>query len=181
MTLSYLEHEDNGAFISEAGASLEHSIASATCLLSGLQVFGPEFQDHERKLRVVHGLHAFHIYATEYWLDHLLVAGASEGGFNQSPMLCLLLSRLSSELEHLDSELGATTRDSPLLESQIQCLSSRKGLYEAARVTLIDKSTRNLRGNTDSKGKSSSIRYEAGADKRTRKLFQSTQICWGLG
>ena len=143
---SFLQSKESGALMSETTACFEHSVASVTCLLSGINVFGREFPDQERQLRVVQGLHSFHVYANEYWLDHVLVAGGSEQGIDQSSQLYALMSRLSSDLSELQSlkqnASGSQTRDTPSLEAQLLCLKGLPGLLGAAKTTLVSRTTR---------------------------------------
>lgn len=125
-----------------------------TCLLSGLKVFGSGYPKKERIIRVVNGLHAFHIYANEFWIDHLLVVGKSEQGFEQSPLLCSLLDALSSELgelRKLDQELPKD-QDISKVDLEIQCLASRKGLYEAGKNALMARSMRGFMKRVSNEG-----------------------------
>jgi hypothetical protein len=128
-------------------AGFEHGTASVSCLLSGLIVFNPQFQAEERGLRVVKGLHAFHVYANEYWLDHLLAIGTSDRGFDHSPRLYALMHMLSSKL--WDTEKKTTPVRSQLLDSgfadaQLKCLASFEGLYRTAKATLQARSAKYL-------------------------------------
>jgi hypothetical protein len=63
---SYLQTPQSKILITEDKVIREHVIASATCLLSGLEVFQPEYSCSVRSLRVLKGLHGFHVYASEH-------------------------------------------------------------------------------------------------------------------
>jgi hypothetical protein len=107
------------------------------------------------------------------------VAGACEGGFDKSPTLCSLLSRLSSELEGQDSNQETAFRNSSVLGARIQCLSRHKGLYKAAMATMADRATRNLANHTASNGETRS-ELSLGQDGLTSILATDT-LLWGLG
>lgn len=49
-----------------------HGLATINCLLSSQKVFAPSYSEAESTLRVLRGLHGFHMYATEFWVDYLL-------------------------------------------------------------------------------------------------------------
>jgi len=169
--------------MSETTACFEHSVASVTCLLSGIKVFGRELPDQERQLRVVQGLHSFHVYANEHWLDHLLVAGGSEQGIDRSSQLYALMSRLSSnlsELQSLDQDAsGAQTRDAPSLEAQLLCLKDFAGLLGAAKTKLVSRATRHLKNAIPNTRKSVISAGENNADsKECRKRCPGLQPRW---
>lgn len=50
----------------------EHGVAAITCLLSGLHIFENSYPERSRFLRLIEGIHGFHIYATEYWTEYVL-------------------------------------------------------------------------------------------------------------
>lgn len=129
---SFLEGEDGGRMISPNHAHNEFGLASVTCLLSGLHVFGQEFPNDKRSVRVLKGLHGFHVYSSEYWLDHLLAVGNSDGGFDSSSELCASMSRLSSRLSQLEAELP----DLDFWDDQLGCLKGFGGLCRSARYSL---------------------------------------------
>ncbi|ETS86312.1 hypothetical protein PFICI_00140 [Pestalotiopsis fici W106-1] len=65
----------------------EHGVASVTCLRAGLHVFRSDASRHAQNLRVVHGLHGFHLYANNYWVDYLLeIMKISSKPINEVPL-----------------------------------------------------------------------------------------------
>lgn len=124
--------------VSETAASYEHALTSVTCLVSGLDVFGPGSSDHERSLRVLKSLHAFHVYANEYWLDHLLAVGVSDQGFDNNSKLYSLMCQLSSKLALLkrSNPEKRPLRESGALDDRLLCLKGLAGLYDSGRATL---------------------------------------------
>ncbi|KAL7801430.1 hypothetical protein V8C43DRAFT_312589 [Trichoderma afarasin] len=70
----FLQSSDTTLLITEHESQMRHGLATVRCLLSGQQIFAPLYPDSERTLRVLRGLHGFHMYATEFWADHLLTS-----------------------------------------------------------------------------------------------------------
>lgn len=58
--------------IDESSSIMSHGQAIAACLVSGLQIFTPNYPENKRKLRVLRGIHAFHTYASQYWVHYVL-------------------------------------------------------------------------------------------------------------
>ncbi|CAN9407282.1 unnamed protein product [Alternaria alternata] len=61
----------------------EHGIAAVTCLLSGLHVLDPSYDEQAKLSRFVKGIHGFHVYATEYWTEYLLANAAINDGLEE--------------------------------------------------------------------------------------------------
>lgn len=101
----YLQSSSSNMVIQKQEALHEHGVATITCLLSGMRVFGSEFHEQERLLRVGKGLHGFHVYATEYWTEYLLShASATDGSVTASPTpLIALACQLVDEVESSSS------------------------------------------------------------------------------
>ncbi|KAM5354528.1 hypothetical protein ACJ41O_001175 [Fusarium nematophilum] len=93
----YLQSPDSIMVLSENDIIHEHGFATVTCLLSGLRIYTPSSPTHARLLQTLSGLHAFHNYATEHWVDYLLchVSSPSEEGYSS------LLFHLSYSLTHM--------------------------------------------------------------------------------
>ncbi|RSL79211.1 hypothetical protein CEP52_017550 [Fusarium oligoseptatum] len=98
----YLQGSSSNMVIEKQEALHEHGVAAITCLLSGLRLFRNEFHEQERLLRVVKGLHGFHVYATEYWTEYLLShAAGTDGSTIASPTpLITLACQLADEMEN---------------------------------------------------------------------------------
>ncbi|EHK26299.1 uncharacterized protein TRIVIDRAFT_123103, partial [Trichoderma virens Gv29-8] len=69
---SFLQDSDSGFLITENESRRRHGLATVRCLLSSQQTFDPSYSEAKRTLRILRGLHGFHIYATEFWVDYLL-------------------------------------------------------------------------------------------------------------
>ncbi|KAF5536492.1 NACHT domain-containing protein [Fusarium napiforme] len=68
----YLESSDSIMPIDESSSVVSHGQAIAACLVSGLQIFTPNYPENKRHLRVLRGIHAFHTYASQYWVYYVL-------------------------------------------------------------------------------------------------------------
>ncbi|KAL8366864.1 hypothetical protein RB595_005026 [Gaeumannomyces hyphopodioides] len=73
----FLEGPALGLTVRGQDVVLEHCRAATSCLISGMHVFSKEYQESVRNIRVVKGIHGFHLYATEHWLDDLLSIGTT--------------------------------------------------------------------------------------------------------
>ncbi|KAI1454329.1 hypothetical protein F4805DRAFT_469475 [Annulohypoxylon moriforme] len=73
----FLQSSSSHLVINEREAAAEQAIAAITCLLSGSNIFTKPCQNDIRYLRVARGLHGFHAYSTEYWIDYLLYHATS--------------------------------------------------------------------------------------------------------
>ncbi|ORX96342.1 hypothetical protein BCR34DRAFT_181469 [Clohesyomyces aquaticus] len=80
-----------------------HGVATLTCLISGLEVFSERYEQQKRCVRLVKGLHGFHIYSTEYWIDYLLDSTSeSAEGLVESSTLVKLACGLALRLAQMD-------------------------------------------------------------------------------
>lgn len=116
----------------------EHGIASVTCLLSGLKVFQPDYPHFDRSLRVLKGLHGFHIYATEYWVDYILSIVTSPDALSQPGLLPSVVDDLSKNLDSLGESFNTfDDKDSPTpSENGLDLLKAHKGLHTSAIAAL---------------------------------------------
>ncbi|KAL7942168.1 hypothetical protein V8C42DRAFT_332740 [Trichoderma barbatum] len=68
----FLQGPDSQLLITEIESQERHGLATVRCLLSGQKIFAPSYSETERNMRMLRGLHGFHTYATEFWIDYLL-------------------------------------------------------------------------------------------------------------
>ena len=116
--------------IDRDSAYFEHAVTAATCLLSGLEVFCPTYSTHDRALRVLKGLHGFHVFAHEYWIDCVLHALSPSDVKHQYPKLLLVLHGLSDKLASLGGSSLAQDEDGNLtLGNQLELLKGFPALY----------------------------------------------------
>ncbi|KAJ3569742.1 hypothetical protein NPX13_g5979 [Xylaria arbuscula] len=86
-------------------------VSTITCLLSGFRYL---FDDTKQAgaVRIVKGIHGLHVYATEFWTEHLLNC-ASVGGLNDSECLIELANTLANKLEKYTNVF---TEERPVLD-----------------------------------------------------------------
>lgn len=134
----YLKSSMSPLTLLESDATRQHCVASSTCLLSGLRTFAAGYDPQERRLRLVRGLHAFHVYATEYWTDYLLECVTKNTDY-QSPMFKLAM-RLASTLEHTTP----APRTIDQLDGKLNCLSPHPLLLKHVSWALLARSQARL-------------------------------------
>jgi hypothetical protein len=98
---SFLQSSSSAVVLKEEDALREHGVAAVSCLLSGLQVFNKLYDEQTRLLRLIKGVHGFHVYATEYWTEYLLANAAISGGLEGSHKLLDLATRLAEALDSM--------------------------------------------------------------------------------
>jgi hypothetical protein len=137
-SFSYLQTPQSTLLITEDRVIREHGIASVTCLLSGLKVFQPDYPHFDRSLRVLKGLHGFHIYATEYWVDYILSIVTSPDALSRADLLPSVVNDLSKNLDSLGEPFNAFDDEdnSTLSENGLDLLKAYKGLHANARAAL---------------------------------------------
>jgi hypothetical protein len=140
----------------------EHGIASITCLLSGLEVFQPDYPNSVRSLRVLKGLYGFHVYANEYWVDYILSIVKSHSALSQPPLLSLVVNDLSVKLESLGKSPNSLENEDDSMPSEggLDLLKGYKGLYESARAALEARS-RKRSGDEIGKGGMSTCLFDS--------------------
>jgi hypothetical protein len=143
---SYLETPQSKILTTEDKVIREHGIACVTCLLSGLEVFQPDYSCSVRSLRVLKGLHGFHVYANEHWVDYILSIVKSQDALRQPPLLSLVVNDLSRKLDSLRESPNRLENkdDSMLSENGLDILKEYKGLYASARAALEARSSKGL-------------------------------------
>ncbi|KAK4060673.1 hypothetical protein Trihar35433_10081 [Trichoderma harzianum] len=94
----HLKSAESAMALVEADALCEHSVASITCLLAGFRIFDTTYDSSDRDLRILRGLHGFHIYATDYWLEDLLCSNAAICGFEAASLLYSTAKALADRL-----------------------------------------------------------------------------------
>jgi archaellum biogenesis ATPase FlaH len=113
----YLQSDRSPFAISESDATRQQCIASSTCLLSGLKFIIANSDPQTRLLRLVRGLHAFHVYATEHWTDYLLTA--ANDNVNVHSSVFGTATRLASTLELTSPAPSAKTP----IDDKLNCLA----------------------------------------------------------
>lgn len=98
----FLQSPSSNLVIMEDKLLVEHGTAVISCLISGLDAFMNRHREQDTRFRVVKGLHALHIYATEYWAEYVLAHAASDGSATPSS----LIDRACQLSDQLDKIVG---------------------------------------------------------------------------
>jgi hypothetical protein len=146
MRFRFLQSSQGRISISENKALREHGIAAVTCLLTGLQVFGNLFEERKRLLQLVRGVHGLHVYATEFWIEYLLIDASLMGGPDVSSPLFVLASELAERLNEstittASKELIANTSD---IDERLRLFQQHEVLYHQMKAALSARSRKRL-------------------------------------
>lgn len=120
-------------------------MATFACLLSGVHIFLENRPEHEKFLRVIKGIHGFHVYATEFWTEYLLHLSSSEELDSHSRLLAL-----ACELaEKLDKISDPTVEQENAIESsgldeRIVFLRGKPLLQKHVEISLRARSLKRL-------------------------------------
>lgn len=149
--------------ISRDTAIYEHALASTACLLSGLEVFNVGYSHQDRMTRVLKGLHGFHIYANQYWIDYVLDICSSGNSQHQLFDLTTALRNLSNALETLGglSLSSKETGELAVSDNRLDFLKEYPGLQKQAKIALQARSKKMLGGVAGKEGRYFSNRLRA--------------------
>lgn len=91
----------SNVFLHEQQILQEHGLATINCIRSGMRILGNNTPKDDTYYRVGKGLHAFHIYATEYWTEYLLSHAMTRNKSNADTKSILIpvACQLADELE----------------------------------------------------------------------------------
>lgn len=139
---SYLQSTDSNVIIDEKTSIHEHGLATAACLLSGLQILHPSCPDYARLPRVLQGIHGFHAYATEYWVDYVLSNFPIDMDTPESleffHLSCELSAAFAQSAEPSENE--ETGRQLGLVDKRLASILVQDiGLYDAVRKILLER------------------------------------------
>ncbi|KAK8115310.1 hypothetical protein PG999_007379 [Apiospora kogelbergensis] len=102
----FLTSSSSNLVLAEKDCLLQHGVATVTCLLAGTEAFSnglPHDSRYEQMLvRVIRGLHSFHVYAKEFWTDYLLsLCPPEEKSHSDASSLFNLAIQLATRLDQL--------------------------------------------------------------------------------
>jgi hypothetical protein len=114
-----------------------------SCLLSGLEVFNNVYDEQTRFLRLVKGIHGFHVYATEYWTEYILSEAVSNESVDTSSPLFTITSRLAHDLdEKFPPQQFANTV--VILDQRLEALKQHEILYRQIEYALSARSQKRI-------------------------------------
>lgn len=140
----YLQSPESNVVLSESRSLYEHGLASVKCLLSGVDIFGPPASSQPCLLPVLRGIHSFHIYASQYWMEYLLsyVTSTPEDVTSEfvrlSSYLSFKFSSWASDRVHKKAN-----QDTGLLDARLTHLQQHQdSLYLVAKAILLEQHAR---------------------------------------
>ncbi|KAL6416287.1 Vegetative incompatibility protein HET-E-1 [Ilyonectria robusta] len=152
---SHLQSPDSNLILDEKTSIHEHGLATAACLVSGLQILNPSCPDHTRLPRVLRGIHGFHTYATEYWIEYVL----SNFPLNMRITASLQFFHLSRQLSASFAQLAKPSQNEEkgrkfdLLDNRLNDIRHQDiGLYDTARKILLERQVGYLTESLPEKG-----------------------------
>ncbi|KAF2680948.1 hypothetical protein K458DRAFT_444857 [Lentithecium fluviatile CBS 122367] len=123
----------------------EHGLASVSCLLAATTVFGKDFHQEPTLLRLVKGVHALHIYSTEYWTEYLFAIAATVHGLEAFPALISLAYSLTEALELLsDTRVSQLVASSGAVDDRLSFLDRHPRVKRQIERALWARSAKRL-------------------------------------
>ncbi|KAI0381074.1 hypothetical protein F5Y04DRAFT_289036 [Hypomontagnella monticulosa] len=141
----FLQKSSTNFAIHESDVLHKHGAAAVTCLLSGMNVFWGVLEETEKHRRVIKGIHAFHPYATEHWIDYILSHMESAKSTSGSGLIDLSV-RLAEELTSLkpDLTIDGTIELDPDLRARLEIMRLYPHLHDIAKMTFQSRSLMSL-------------------------------------
>ncbi|KAL6790808.1 hypothetical protein J3E68DRAFT_411388 [Trichoderma sp. SZMC 28012] len=142
----FLQTPSSSLTITQEESLQEHGIATVSCLLSGLQVFSKVYPEQARYLRVIKGLHGFHVYATEFWTEYLLSSVKFARGDLNNTSLLVLACKLADTLNETSNPAISEETKSPTngLNDRTSFLRQHPTLYKHVEAALRGRSLKRL-------------------------------------
>ncbi|KAE8445745.1 hypothetical protein EG329_012924 [Mollisiaceae sp. DMI_Dod_QoI] len=142
----FLQSPSSNLKVTEHRALIEHGKATITCLLSGLYVFALSPTDRSSYIRVLKGLHGFHVYATEYWWEYLLSHAADLGPVDDESDLLVLAKDLAQKLDKMFESAPSEEfkSDATPLDDRLELLNSHPLLQKQVRIACKARSLNRL-------------------------------------
>lgn len=123
----------------------EHGIATIKCIKRGLDVFSPDFNQHERDIQVVRGIHGFQVYAAEYWTEYLLSSEPQSNEANGMPTLYKQATNLAVTFENLPGNPATQNSDfTPCYDERLSSLDHLPILQLYVKRSLLARSISKL-------------------------------------
>ncbi|KAI1173581.1 hypothetical protein F4777DRAFT_557344 [Nemania sp. FL0916] len=136
----YLQDPESVVRIFPKQAYLEHAIATTTCLSSGLDVFRLEYPSSTRFERMIKGLHGFHVFAYQHWIDCILRALSSADTDADATALSQLnstLSEVSQKLAELSDPSFTNSNTGLPFDPRLELLDAFPPLVKTAKEVLL--------------------------------------------
>jgi hypothetical protein len=134
----------SGPFLRETIGCRDISIACAVYLTNALRVLSPSFSEHDRNCLVGKGLHGFHLYAHEFWVEHLLGFAKIGGDIvtgGSTPLLRLLheFCKMIHPSNALDSNIMDGDARPSNWDARLALLAADNRIYAAVASELYSR------------------------------------------
>ncbi|KAH7163473.1 hypothetical protein B0J13DRAFT_634785 [Dactylonectria estremocensis] len=137
----YLQSPESMVVLAQTDAQHEHALAAIRCLLNGFKVFDPTYDAHNRTLRMLSGIHGFHMHATQHWDEYLLSNFNSECRLDPSSSLVAEASALANRLDKCgDASLGVPVPRSVALDVRLQGFRHHHAIHQMLQESMIERS-----------------------------------------
>ena len=135
----FLTGSESGPFLRREWAHLQQTITCTQVLLSGLILFNNPFNDHEKSLRAVRGVHGLHIYANEFWIEHLLNLAEAHTSCNSVEVASVLnvVDQLCMRLTSPEAASLPTDAFEEALDQRLAMLKQRQVIYWTVQHQLL--------------------------------------------
>ncbi|TRX91712.1 hypothetical protein FHL15_007494 [Xylaria flabelliformis] len=143
----FLQSTTSNFQITEKEAALEQCVSTVKCLLSGFDYLIDD-PKQAKAMRIVKGIHGLHVYATEFWTEHLLYY-ASIGDFNCSKHLIGLAEDLAKRLEEHNDYIAEESPclDDTSIDTRLEFLNDWPLLSKHIEVSLKARCLKSLESN----------------------------------
>ncbi|KAK4113156.1 hypothetical protein N656DRAFT_778690, partial [Canariomyces notabilis] len=147
----FLQSPESTLVLDEKVALYEQGLATASCLLSGFRWIAPRSASVEplKISRIIRGLHAFHIYSTQFWVEYLLSIASTNDGIDTGSPFFLQSHQLAEELLSQQQDSSTSLRKSIASlasDSRLVHLEPYPNLYTVVATILMEKRQNYLEG-----------------------------------
>ncbi|KAM7204012.1 putative NACHT domain containing protein [Rhypophila sp. PSN 637] len=139
----FLQSPEANHILDETRAVHDQGFATASCLLSGYQVFQPDYPEDVRFSRVLRGFHGLHLYASEYWVEYILSVAVSDRGIDTGSTFFSRSRELASALNSIVA-LNDRYIDPNLLDSRLSAIGQHPEVWNTVVTTLAERTAKSL-------------------------------------
>lgn len=123
-----------------------HGLAAAHCLLATQRVFASSYSEVDRMLRILRGIHGFHMYATEVWIDCFLEYLKLDQDLLFESDFFMVSSQLAEQLEGIESN-KLVTANGPSDTRFASLRQKHYPLYKIVQALLLERGKTTLEEN----------------------------------
>ncbi|KAI1388865.1 uncharacterized protein F4822DRAFT_429482 [Hypoxylon trugodes] len=139
----FLQSPSSSFIIRESQIMTEHCLSILACLTCGADIFLGNETEHTKALRVVKGIHGFHVYATEFWTEYLLDHVATP---NSNSLILDLASALAQRFGGVENAVFGQELD-PQTYERLKALEGQPQLKRLVEIFLNVRSSKGFETN----------------------------------